>query len=79
MSWRSRANCKGAPDDIFFPVEHRRSPVEAKRICRACPVRAACLNEAMSVENDSMRGRFGIYGGLTPTERAALAKRRTRV
>lgn len=75
MSWRARAACVGVPDDVFFPVEHRRSPVEARRICNACPVRAACLNEAMSVENDSMRGRFGVFGGLTPTQRARLARK----
>lgn len=78
MSWRSRAACVGIPDDVFFPEGHRHSPADARRICGPCPVRAACLEETMRVENTSIRGRWGIYGGLTPTERAQLAKKGAR-
>lgn len=43
---------------------------EGKELCRRCPVRAACLVWALEAgETD------GIYGGLTPDERAALTRR----
>jgi WhiB family redox-sensing transcriptional regulator len=44
--------------------------VEAiNEICRGCPVRAECL--ASALERDE---RYGLWGGLTPNERAALLK-----
>lgn len=73
MSWRSRAACKDVSFDVFFPEKYRQSPTTARRICAACPVRMSCLEEAMRVEDT---WRYGIYGGLTPTERGELAKRR---
>jgi hypothetical protein len=53
------------------PIETYQGPqVEAvKKICRACPVRAHCLAGALA-----RRERFGLWGGLTPNERAALLK-----
>lgn len=40
---------------------------EAKHICGLCPVRNACLAQAL--ENNE---QHGIWGGLDPDERAAL-------
>lgn len=79
MTDYTRAACVGVPDNVFFPEEHRRSPIEARRICYACPVRLACLDECMRAEAGTPRhSRHGIYGGLTPTERSELAKKRAR-
>lgn len=39
----------------------------AKAVCAACPVRLQCLEQA--VESGE---RFGIWGGLTDTERSGL-------
>lgn len=65
------ASCRVADDpDIFFP-EGGRSAKKAKRICRECPVAEICLRDAMLREEDK---RFGIYGGLTPSERDALGE-----
>ena len=46
-------------------------------ICNGCPVRQECLDFAMAMEgNASVRGRWNIYGGRTPAQRAALAAKR---
>jgi hypothetical protein len=52
----------------------------ARQFCDACPVRLACLRWALDVEGDgiSVRGRYGIYGGLTPDERAQLTRKARR-
>ena len=39
----------------------------AKKLCGVCPVRTECLTYAMKANE-----RFGIWGGLTSTERQAL-------
>lgn len=36
-------------------------------VCRACPVRAECLQYALAADE-----RFGVWGGLSETERAGL-------
>jgi hypothetical protein len=50
----------------------------AVRVCRTeCPMRTrnACLEVAMDAERTTSRHhRYGVFGGLTPTDRAALAK-----
>src|SRR5260370_41622500 len=49
--WLDDAACRDADADLFFPVGtigpalHQMD--EAKRICRSCPVQAACLAWAM--------------------------------
>jgi WhiB family redox-sensing transcriptional regulator len=53
--------------DVFFP-ENGGSTADAKRICRRCPVRTACLDYALS--NDE---RFGVWGGLSEQERRKIA------
>jgi WhiB family redox-sensing transcriptional regulator len=51
--------------ELFFPAkgEHGKA-ARAKQVCARCPVRAACLADAMAT-----RDQFGIRGGLTPNER----------
>lgn len=43
---------------------------EALAICAECPVKAECLAYALGCENDL---HYGVYGGTTPEQRAALA------
>lgn len=59
--------------DMWFPTEGEgyRRP---KAICAACPVTAECLAWAMDNETSTSWARFGMYGGLTPDQRADLAK-----
>ena len=55
--------CAGEDPDLFFDEE---DPAPAQAICRRCPARAACL--AYAILNEE----FGVWGGTTPQERAAL-------
>jgi WhiB family redox-sensing transcriptional regulator len=70
--WQLLAKCRDAETDMFFHPEHERGDVKqsreerAKAACRACPVRADCLAHALAVHEP-----YGIWGGLTPRERAA--------
>ncbi|MFI1224735.1 MULTISPECIES: WhiB family transcriptional regulator [unclassified Streptomyces] len=75
-NWRLHAACREEDPDLFFPIGSTGPAVvqteEAKAVCRACPVQAACLEWALENRQDS-----GIWGGLSENERRAL-KRRTR-
>lgn len=68
LAWAEQAACKGQPLDLFFS-EADGKVTEAKRICARCPVRKKCLAETLRAEDGS---RYGISGGLTPTERTEL-------
>lgn len=60
---------------VFFPTDEetdRYTPEEAsqaRRICHKCHMISECLEFAMQ-ENFE----YGIYGGMTPAERRALAR-----
>lgn len=74
--WRRGAACARPAVDpqVFFPPEGWASDIaeaKAKRICAGCPVRDACLGEALAWENPL--SRYGVFGGLTANERAAFA------
>jgi len=75
--WFADAACSGAPTDLWFPfigntgggvaaATARRVEAEAaaKAVCAECPVRAECLEHAITHQE-----RFGIWGGLNPVER----------
>ena len=59
--------------DLWFP-DAAKNFKWAKAVCDVCPVRAACLQWALNTEAKAPGARWGMYGGLTPDERAALAK-----
>lgn len=67
--WHSHAACRGAEPKIFFPRTDDRRPGSERPykfgrvFCRNCPVVAECLAAG---ETEI----FGLWGGLTPTERA---------
>lgn len=67
--WRTRAACATADPDLFFPEPGTPADRirEAKRVCAACPVKQACLEDAMRRGDDD-----GICGGLTLGEREQL-------
>ena len=70
--WIADALCRDIPDpDIFYPAhqDHTRA-ARARQLCGACPVREQCLTYALG-NNE----RYGIWGGLDPTERDALRRR----
>ncbi|MFD7628785.1 WhiB family transcriptional regulator [Streptomyces sp. NPDC059851] len=68
--WYEVALCAQTGPEFFFP-EPGSSLREAKRLCAACEGRAGCLEYALA--NDE---RFGVWGGLSETERLALRQRR---
>jgi hypothetical protein len=75
--WRSRAACRLADPELFFPpVEEgplcAAQVAEARSVCAGCPVRAECLAWA--------RGAlpYGIAGGLTAEERRSVGNKEWR-
>ncbi len=78
-SWQARGLCRGNHSYLFFPPstaerkdERERRENKAKAICQVCPVQVDCLEFAMEI-----REPYGIWGGLTETERRQVAARRT--
>ena len=89
--WVSDAACKDHPfistEQFFFdpPKRASRSPKEtnllyeqARQVCLdECPVRKECLFDALYWEKGlAGSARYGLFGGLDPAQRAALAKNR---
>ena len=75
--WQVEAACRGLDASVFFHPENergasrRRRVNQAKRVCAPCPVRAACLEWAMSLEEP-----YGVWGGLSPEERDQMRRAR---
>jgi hypothetical protein len=75
--WRDHASCANTDPEAFFPengLGYLERRAKAVRICmRVCPVRDACLADTLRAEAGlAAESRFGIFGGLTPKQRAAL-------
>ena len=70
-SWQPHGNCREYPLDLFFPDARGRrllnKEAQAKSICRSCLVVATCRNYALRAHE-----AHGIWGALTPRERADL-------
>jgi WhiB family redox-sensing transcriptional regulator len=68
--WMDDALCAQTDPDLFFPETKGGShATEAKKVCRECPVREQCL--AYALEHGELHG---IWGGLSPKERARLGR-----
>ncbi len=67
--WQERAVCAQVDPEAFFP-EPGGSTSEAKRVCARCEVKGECLEYALA--NDE---RFGIWGGLSESERRKIRRR----
>lgn len=77
MTWHGEAACVGLPEQLFFPargeVEGAGGPyVKARRVCAGCAVRGECLDAALAEERHDRA--IGFRGGLTPSEREAMAR-----
>jgi WhiB family transcriptional regulator, redox-sensing transcriptional regulator len=74
--WTSAGACRSADLTLFFPPDGMRGAERAARenaakaICAGCPVRRPCREHALAV-----REPYGVWGGLTEDERAALVNR----
>lgn len=71
--WREEALCAQVDPELWYP-EKGETPNPAKRICAVCPSRRPCLEDAMRSETGGRTTRFGVSGGLSSHERAALHK-----
>jgi WhiB family redox-sensing transcriptional regulator len=69
--WWERSACKDVDPDVFFADEVKGRYATAGIICDSCPVTTECLAEALKAESCGVR--YGMYGGLTPSERQRLA------
>ena len=71
-AWMDQSACLERDKDLFFPEYNTEIANKAKAICNTlCPVRLKCLAKAMSDEDGTSR-RYGIFGGMTPSEREML-------
>ena len=71
--WMESAACRGVGGDWWFCDETPQAAsdrAKAKRICQRCDVQGHCLQWAL--EHDE---RYGIWGGMTITERDRLRRR----
>ena len=72
--WRDERACAGLDGRLGFHYGDRNyDEMMCRRMCASCPVAVDCLSYAMLTEAEQGgRYRFGIWGGLTPTERTRL-------
>lgn len=77
-SWQGEALCRGNHAHLFFAPstlerkeDRERRELKAKAICSVCPVKPRCLDYALEI-----REPYGIWGGLTESERRQLLARR---
>lgn len=86
--WHNRAACRGADLRLFFAPDGERAPErerrekKAKAICRECPVRTECLEQAIGADDRGLivaRGEInGVWGGMNEDERASERRKRMR-
>lgn len=71
--WMTIAACRNESVTTFFPTSGAVTNLKgrAHSICRTCPVRAACLEYALS-----HRINYGIWGNTSERERKAILKSR---
>ncbi len=72
LRWQRDAACVDAEPELFY-ADQSTDPSTvsaARRICRGCSVRRACVDYA--IENNE---QSGMWGGLTANERRSVASR----
>lgn len=77
--WQIKAACRGLDSSMFFHPEGERGSAKAvreraaKALCATCPVLQQCREHALRV-----REPFGVWGGLTESERAVIYEEQRR-
>jgi WhiB family redox-sensing transcriptional regulator len=77
--WQMHAACRGMDSSFFFHPEKERGPARAareeraKQVCRRCPVLEPCRWHALAVQE-----RYGVWGGLSESEREEIVRRQRR-
>lgn len=70
LDWKTTGSCTKLESDWWFTDHETSHTARAVAICAACPVRELCLAAALIFDEE-----YGIWGGLTPTERRPLVAR----
>lgn len=87
MTWTDDAACRGKDQRHWFPIaagqSYQRQATRAgqpddpfaygRSICAGCPVRDACLDEALTAQRQG-RVLHGLWGGLDEIERRKLLR-----
>ena len=76
--WRNSANCKTVDPELFFPTGEKSGfdldqIDKAKAVCMGCAVLSQCLEYALETNQE-----FGIWGGMSATERKNFKRRQRR-
>ena len=71
-NWRAESSCSRVDPDEFFP-EYNESTTWQKKVCGRCTVAVPCLGLAIGLEDEGNKA-WGVWGGLTATERRALTR-----
>lgn len=72
--WVEFAACRSVGGDWWYADETANGVADmrrAKQVCRGCDVRIECLEWALAHDE-----RFGVWGGLSPRQRAGLRRQR---
>ena len=75
--WQYQGSCRELPSEMFFHPDGERGPRRrnrenaAKAVCASCPVIQACRAHALAVQEP-----YGIWGGLSEDDRAAILETR---
>lgn len=73
--WRYKAICYGTEHEAWGSSDPD-IVAELKAMCGRCPAQRDCLADALATERAPLALRWGIRGGLTAQERAAMTKSR---
>lgn len=66
MSWLKQAACRGMNPALFYPKQAEYK--QGREVCKNCSVQRECLADTLWRDNDN----YGLWGGLTPSERHEL-------
>lgn len=70
--WMDEAACRNAPHDWWFP-NRGEDGWKAKKVCwQQCSVRQQCLDYAITTPQQ----KYGIWGGLTESQRRRVRRER---
>lgn len=81
LEWQDRAACKGMDPKRWLGDKEAyvrwADFTDAVKVCNGCPVQAECLEWQLDFEADlAPYERWGIFGGMTPEQRAVIARKR---
>ena len=74
--WQLLGSCRAEDPSLFFHPEGERGPrrsgreAAAKAVCSGCPVMDLCRRHALAA-----REPYGVWGGLSESEREAVHAR----